>query len=70
MIIQGKSKLEINKIYNLEILAPDKKYYLQGFKVIKEVTKKEYLEFCKECNVLNQVISGNDGPYYYEVQTD
>lgn len=71
MIIHHDKPIEIGTIIrDGEIfVAPEGKYVPLTFQVIKEVSRKEYLDYCEETGLTKYVL-GNEGPYYYLVSAD
>jgi hypothetical protein len=72
MIIQGDDKCEIGKIYQLAIYDAINKVTHRHVPtmILKEVTFKEYNEYCIQEGVGQKVIKELCGPYYYEVSID
>lgn len=70
MIIHGNDIMEVGKRYLLKIWDGDLNlHHCVPALCLAVVTKQDYLDFCKEEGVL-ELISGQNGPYYYKISID
>ena len=66
IICHGDYPCELNKIYVDEIKSPDGNYKRCSFRIIRETTIEEYIEFVKNINGYDK--NKNVARYIYEVE--